>query len=169
MSNAITFAFGSFKHLEAAKLGLIKMPENEFLAQLRHLKNVFEVACFSSNLTSFTDHAWPFAREYDTRVIADIESGANIWETLSNGLETDAIYCANQIVDLKNKSKKPIKDLKDPKKPRDPKDPKNKGCTTYNTHRSLDGCFWEHNNKGESCVFEHYCSWCKTNFYGSGM
>jgi hypothetical protein len=84
MSNAITFGFGSFKHLEAAKLGLIKMPENEFLARLRHLKNVFEVARLSSNLTSFTDHAWQFAKEYDTRVIADIESGAKIWATLEH-------------------------------------------------------------------------------------
>ena len=159
-TNAITFAFGSFKHLEAAKMGLIHMPDDEFLARLRHLKNTFEVACLSSNLTSFTDHAWMIAREYDTRVVADIESGAKTWASLSNGLETDAIYCANQIVELKNKAKKP-KEPKDPKK--DKKDAKSKVCTTYNSHRASEGCVWEHNNTGESCVFKHYCSWCKTN------
>ena len=162
-TNAITFAYGSFKHLEAAKLGLIEMDDIEFLARLRHLKNVYEVACLSSNLNSFTDNAWQVAREYDTRVIADIESGAKTWSTLSKGLETDAIYCANQIVELKNKSKKPVKDPKDPKNSKVDKDRKTKACTTYNTHRSSEGCFWEHNNKGESCVFEHYCSWCKAN------
>ena len=162
-TNAITFAFGSFKHLEAAKLGLINMPDDEFLARLRHLKNTFEVACLSSNLTSFTDHAWQVAREYDTRVVADIESGAKTWATLSNGLETDAIYCANQIVELKNKAKKVPKDPKDLKKDPPKKDAKSKVCTTYNTHRASDGCVWEQNNKGESCVFKHYCSWCKLN------
>ena len=161
--NAICFAFGSFKHLEAAKLGLINMPEAEFLARLRHLKNVFEVACLSSNLSSFTDHAWQVAREYDSRVIADIESGVKTWESLANGLETDAIYCAKETVELKNKSKNILKEPKDPKKLRDPKDSKNKSCTTFNTHRASDGCYWEHNNKGETCVFEHFCSWCKTN------
>ena len=162
-TNAITFAYGSFKHLEAAKLGLIEMDDIEFLARLRHLKNVYEVACLSSNLNSFTDNAWQVAREYDTRVITDIESGAKTLSTLSKGLETDAIYCANQIVELKNKSKKPVKDPKDPKNSKVDKDRKTKACTTYNTHRSSEGCFWEHNNKGESCVFEHYCSWCKAN------
>lgn len=164
-TNAITFAFGSFKHLEAAKLGLIHMPDDEFLARLRHLKNTFEVACLSSNLTSFSDHSWQVAREYDTRVIADIESGAKSWATLSNGLETDAIYCANQIVELKNKSKKDPKTLKDPKDPakKSAKDPKAKPCTTFNTHRASDGCAWEQNNKGETCVFKHFCTWCKAN------
>ena len=162
--NAVTFAFGSFKHLEAVKLGLINMSDEEFLSRLRHLKNVFEVVCLSSNLTAFTDNAWQVAREYDTRVIADIESGAKHWETLSNGLETDAIYCAKETVENRNKAKKPSRDPpKDPKKPRDGKSSFSKVCSTFNTHRSSDGCFWEHSNKGETCVFDHFCSWCKAN------
>ena len=82
-------------------------------------------------------------------------------ETLANGLETDAIYCAKETVELKNKTKKSPKEPKLPK-PKDPKDSK-KACTTYNTHRSSEGCYWEHNNKGEVCIFEHFCSWCKSN------
>ena len=167
-TNAVTFAYGSFKHLEAAKLGLIKMPDDEFLARLRHLKNVFEVACLSSNLTSFTEYSWQVAREYDTRVISDIESGAKSWATLSNGLETDAIYCASQTVDLKTKAKQPKREPKDPNAPKDPKKTRGTGdqkrpCTTYNTHKSSEGCYWEHLNKGETCIFEHFCSWCKSN------
>ena len=65
--NAITFAYGSFKHLEAAKLGLINMSDGEFLARLRHLKNTFEIACLSSNLAFFSDQAWQVAREYVIR------------------------------------------------------------------------------------------------------
>ena len=45
---------------------------------------MFEVACLSTNLSSFTDTAWQLAREYDARVIADIEAGVKSWENLSN-------------------------------------------------------------------------------------
>ena len=163
--NAVTFAYGAFKHLEACKSGLIKnMSDIEFLARLRHLKNVFEIACLSSSLSSYSDPSWQIAREYDSRVIADIEAGTKSWDTMTMGLETDSIYCAKETVELRNK-KKP-RDLKNPKKEfeeKPKKDPKKYGCTTYNTHRASDGCYWEHLNKGETCVFEHFCSWCKAN------
>ena len=155
--NATSFAYGSFKHLEAAMLGLVQMSQSEFLARLRHLKNVYEVACLSSNLTSFCDPAWQLAREYDTRVVSDIESGAKTWTSLSNSLETDAIYCANQVVEQRNRTKKSKDSTKKSK------DTNGKACTTFNSHRSSDGCAWEHKNEGQTCVFEHYCSWCKTN------
>ena len=161
-TNAITFAYGSFKHLEAAKLGLIQMSDGEFLARLRHLKNTFDIACLSSNLASFSDHSWQVAREYDTRIVSDIESGVKTWETLSNGLETDALYCANQVIELKNKSKKGLKEVKKDDTIKKDK-AKIKMCTTFNTHQSSDGCAWEQRNEGESCVFKHFCSWCKSN------
>jgi hypothetical protein len=165
--NAVVFAYGSFKHLEAIKSGLIpNVSDDEFLTRLRHLKNVFEVVCLSSNLATFSDPAWQVAREYDSRIIADIESGVKTWEGLSNGLETDAIYVAKEIVELKNKAKKPSKDKTDKtdvKTEKPKKEPKGNGCTTYNTHRASEGCYWEHLNKGETCVYEHFCSWCKVN------
>ena len=89
--------------------------------------------------------------------MSDIESGAKTWASLSNSLETDAIYCANQIVEQKSKVKKPKDNVKKSK------DQAGKACTTYYSHRSSDGCAWEHKNEGQSCVFDHYCSWCKTN------
>ena len=168
-TNAITFAYGAIKHLEAVKSGLIKnMPDSEFLARLKHLRNVFEIACLSSPLTSFCDPSWQIAREYDSRLISDIESGNKSWDTLSNGLELDSIYCAKESIELKNRNKKqPTKGGADKKVPDDnikaKKDPKKSGCTTYNTHRASDGCYFEHNNEGKSCVYDHYCSWCKLN------
>ena len=160
--NAVLFAYGSFKHLEAVKLGLLNMNDTEFLARLRHLKNVFEIACLSSNISAYSDHSWQVAREYDIRVISDIESGVKTWSSLSNGLETDAIYCANQLIELRNKAKKGTKDPKESKDLKKSRDTK-KLCTTFNTHRASEGCYWEHNNRGETCIFEHYCSWCKEN------
>ena len=163
--NAVVFAFGSFKHLEAIMSGLIPgVSDTELLARIRHLKNVFEICCLSSNLQNFCDPAWQVAREYDNRVISDIESGAKYWGSLSNGLETDAIYVAKEIVELKNKSKKITpanRDKTDSKSDRPKKE--KPGCTTYNTFKGSEGCYWESQNKGESCVFDHFCSWCKTN------
>ena len=165
--NAVVFAYGSFKHLEALLSGLISnTSHDEILARVRHLKNVYEVACLSSNLATFAEPSWQVAREYDSRIISDIESGAKTWEGLSNGLETDAIYVAKEIVEQK-KAKKPVKIKSDQadvtKVEKSKKDPKANGCTTYNTHRASEGCYWEHLNKGEQCVFEHFCSWCKLN------
>lgn len=166
--NAITFAYGAIKHLHAVKSGLIHMTDNEFLARLKHIKNVFEIACMSSPLSSFSDPSWQVAREYDSRVIADIESGIKSWETLANGIEPDSIYMAKETVELrnkanakKNKSVDPSKKTKDDNVKRG--DPKKNGCTTYNTHRSSEGCFWESQHRGETCVYKHFCSWCKLN------
>ena len=159
--NAVAFAYGSFKHLEACKTGLIpNVSDQEFLARLRHLRNVFEIACLSNSLSSFSEAAWHIAREYDNRVISDIESGAKSWNSLSNGIEPDSIYCAKETVENRLKAKK-TSSSKDTKK--DPAKKDRKACTTFNTHRSSEGCFWEHQNKGKTCVFEHFSSRCKQN------
>ena len=164
--NAVAFAYGSFKHLEAIMTGLIPgVSETELIARVRHLKNVYEVCCLSSNLSTFAEPSWQVAREYDARIMSDIESGGKTWEGLSNGLETDAIYVAKEICELKNKKRAKTEktDKVDVKSDKSKKDPKSNGCTTYNTHRASDGCYWEHLNKGEKCVYDHFCSWCKTN------
>ena len=163
--NAVTFAYGAVKHLEAIKSGLLgHVSDTEFLSRLRHLRNVFEIVCLSSNLTSFSDPAWHIAREYDNRVMADIESGAKTWESLSNSIEPDSIYCAKETVENRNrlnKSKKPPASGNLSKKEGDK--PSKKPCTTYNSHRNSDGCYWEQSNEGKTCVFAHYCTWCKQN------
>ena len=161
--NAVSLAFGALKHLEACKSGLITVTDSEFLARIRHLKNVFEIACLSSKLDSFNENSWLVAREYDTRVISEIESGSKSWDSLSIGIEPDSIYCAKETVDirLKAKKKEPNPNPRGVKSGIEKKD--KKLCTTYNSHRSSEGCYWEHLNKGESCVFDHYCSWCKQN------
>jgi len=97
--NAITFGYGAIKHLIAAKSGLIRnMSDSEFLARLKHLQNVFEISCMSSPLSSFSDVSWQVAREYDARVVNDIESGVKSWDTLANGLEPDSIYMAKALL-----------------------------------------------------------------------
>ena len=167
--NAVVFAYGSLKHLEAIVSGQIpSVSETELLARIRHLKNVFEVVSLSSNLASFSEPAWQVAREYDNNISSDIESGAKTWEGLSIGLETDAIYVAKEVTELKNRPKTKAKEKTEKFEKSDKsdkaikKDPSS-GCTTYNTHRSSEGCYWESVNQGKTCVYDHSCSWCKTN------
>ena len=161
--NAVTFAYGAFKHLDAIKSGLLgNVSEAEFLARIRHLRNVFEIACLSSSLNSFSDPAWTIAREYDNRVMSDIESGAKNWNSLSNSIEPDAIYCAKETVDNRNRLNKVKKNV--PTNPMKKEGEKSKKvCTTFNTHRSSEGCYFEQQNEGKTCVYEHSCSWCKAN------
>ena len=86
------------------------------------------------------------AREYDNRVISDIGSGVKSWETLSNGIEPDSIYCAKELVENRQKLKKGP--LKPNEKSKDVGEKKaKKVCTTYNTHKSSNGCYWEQQNK----------------------
>ena len=162
--NAVTFGYGALKHLEAIKSGLIgHASDSEFLSRLRHLRNVFEIACLSSNLANFSDPAWHIAREYDNRVIADIESGAKTWESLSNSIEPDSIYCAKETVENRNRQNKSKKPAASNVSKKEGEKSSKKPCTTYNSHRSSDGCYWEQTNEGKSCVFAHYCTWCKSN------
>ena len=163
--NAVTFAYGALKHLEAIKSGLIGyVSDAEFLSRVRHLRNVFEIACLSSNLNSFSDPAWQIAREYDCRVIADIESGAKSWESLSNSIEPDSIYCAKETVENRNRQNRSKKvNLPNSSLKKEGDKPSKKVCTTYNSHRSSEGCYFEQQNEGKTCVYAHYCNWCKTN------
>ena len=131
----VCFAFGAMKHLEACKSGLIEVSDEEFLARLKHLKNVFEIAALSSKIDSYSEQSWLVAREYDSRVISDIEAGGKSWETLSDGIEPDSIYCAKEVVQNRPQIKKTGNKDKDRRnideKPKSVK----KLCTTYNTHR----------------------------------
>ena len=56
--NVVCFAFGAMKHLEACKSGLIEVSDEEFLARLKHLKNVFEIAALSSKIDSYSEQSW---------------------------------------------------------------------------------------------------------------
>ena len=86
--------------MEAILTGLIP----DFIARSRHLKNVYEVCSLSSNLSTVSEPSWQVAREYDARITSDIESGAKTWEGLLNVLQTDIIYVAKEICELKNRT-----------------------------------------------------------------
>ena len=87
-------------------------------------------------------------REYDRRLISDIEVGLKSWDTLKNCIDPTCWHFAKEIVSQTFPG------------PQISKSP-NKGpklCTTWNKFRK-QGCQYEHNS-GLKCNFLHQCSLC---------
>ena len=148
------YSYGSLKHILALNDGTLPyISKDEFNAWLQHLINCMEIVCLGSSLSEYDGHCWRVAREYDNRVIRDIEHGLKKWGTLEKTIDPTAWTFAREVV---------------PKSKPNPQGTKNntggggqKACTTFNTFRN-PGCHYEHTNPGEKCVYLHFCSHCRT-------
>ena len=112
---------------------------------------MLEIVCLSSLVGDFDSNAWHIRKEYDARVISDIEVQIKKWETLDKAIDPGAWQFAKEFV-AKSKTTGPNQSKTQGNSTRI--------CSTWNTFRN-DGCSWEHSNPGESCVFLHICSKCK--------
>ena len=129
--------------------------KSEFIARLSHLINVVEISCLASGLSDFDSYGWRVAREYDSKVISDIEQGSKTWGNLGKNIDPMSWQFAKELV---------------PKSPPKPTAPVNSNksssgnplriCTTWNTYRKENVCHYESTNPGETCVFSHICSKC---------
>ena len=154
--NLALFAYGSVKHFLALKDGTLPDVEpSEFISRLQHTLNVLEITCLGSNLSEFDSHSWRIGREYDQKVIRDIEQGFKAWNTFDRSIDPTSWAYARELVPPKSRPNNVGKSG-------DPKQVGGSGkvCTTWNTFKK-DGCHYEHNNPGEVCVFQHFCSKCK--------
>ena len=143
------FAYGSVKHLLALCNGTLpSVSQLEFNNRLQHLCHVFEILCLSSSLSDFDTQQWRVAREYDRKIISDIEFGLKQWESLKNCIDPTGWSYAKQMVTQNQ-------EFANSKSP----DRGQKICTTYNNFRK-QGCHYEHST-GKSCIFLHQCSVCK--------
>ena len=59
----------------------------EYLARLQHLCNVFEMTCLGSSLADFDHYSWRVAKEYDSRIVKDIEMGYKSWTSLDRNFD----------------------------------------------------------------------------------
>ena len=147
--NLALFSYGSIKHLLALMDGTLQQVSNsEFVNRLQHILNVLEISCLGSSMSDFDTHAWKVGREYDSKIVRDIETGHKSWETLGSSIDPTAWAFAKELVPPKTK----------PNNDRNTKS--QKICTTWNTFKD-SGCHYEHNNAGETCVYQHICSKCK--------
>ena len=81
--NLALYTFGSVKHLLALVDGTLSpISHIELKNRLIHLANTLEIVCLSSSLDDFDSPEWQVGREYDRRLISDIEVGLKSWDTL---------------------------------------------------------------------------------------
>ena len=122
---------------------------------MQHVINVLEICCLGSNLSDFDNYGWRVSREYDNKIVQEIELGLRKWETLSKTICPTAWTYAKELVP-KQKSSPPQNRTNGTSNPSN-----QRLCTTWNTFRK-PGCSFENNNPGEQCVYLHVCSKCKT-------
>ena len=145
------------KHLLALCDGTLpQVTHVEFIARLQHLLNVFEITCLGSNISDLDNYGFRVARDYDEKIVSDIESTNKSWESLGKNIDAMAWAYSKEL----NPRTKP--NLPNPStKSNNISGSNQKLCTTYNTFRK-DGCHYEHTNPGESCVYLHVCSRCRS-------
>ena len=150
--NLSLFFYGTIKHLLLLSNGTLPAISNlEFNARLQHILNVLEIVCLESDLTDFESYSWKVAREYDSKIIKDIEAGFKKWLTLDQCIDSSAWTYAQKMITRGGKGGNQNSKSQNNSQ---------KMCTTWNTFRK-DGCSFEHNNPEERCIFLHHCSTCK--------
>ena len=77
---------------------LSPVSEIKFKNRLQHLANTFEITCLSSSLSDFNSPEWQISREYDRRLISDLEVGLKSWDTLKNCIDPTCWSYAKEVV-----------------------------------------------------------------------
>ena len=159
--NLPLYTYGAISELESALSGRsAPLPEGEFLAKLRHIRNVLDVCCLNSESTDFKGYGWVIAKDYCLKVENDIEQQSNSWETVSAGIQTSQLLLAQMDFPKPLQPKVPLKSGTASAAAGDGKDKKAR-CTTYNSCKTEDKCDFEIRNPDKKCFLKHECSWCK--------
>ena len=93
---------------------------------------------------------WQIGRDYDHRIISDIEVGLKSWDSLKKCFDPTCWSLAKELVPKLNQVSQNFN--KSPNRA-------HKLCTTCNKF-CKQGCQFEHSNPGQSCIFIHKCSIC---------
>ena len=153
--NLALFAYGSLRHFLALTDGTLPaVKQTELISRLQHCVNVLDIVCLGSTLTDFDTHAWKVGKEYDAKIIRDIEQGLKHWDTLDRAIDPTAWTYAKELAPPKPKPNSQVG------KVGQSTGSGGKMCTTWNGFKK-DGCHYEANNPGETCVFQHVCNKCK--------
>ena len=148
------FCYGSLRHLLALNDGTLpKVSPQEYNSRLQHLINVLEIALLGSGLNDYDSPAWRVSRDYNEKIVKDVEFGIKSFEFLSKSIDPMAWTLAKEL-------QKPSKSNPQNGKSNVSNNGTQKMCTTWNSFRN-EGCQWEHSHPGESCVYQHICSFCK--------
>jgi len=150
--NQNLWSFGFIKHLVATKTGVLPpLPQEEEVARLRHFLDIMETTALHSVGSDFQCHGWQIARDYDTRVMADLEQGEVSWSTIATAASVTRNY--NQAVHCNPK----------PAPARVGRGAQGGGADDGDAPRICKGfnegtCTFEAANR--PCKYSHICSFC---------
>merc|ERR1719319_318471 len=152
--NMNLWCYGFVKHLLATKTGTLpQLPPEEEVARMRHFLDVLETAALHSTATDFQCQGWTIARDFDSRVMADLDQGEVTWPTISTAAcvirnYQQAVHCCQ---------------VRPP--PRREEGASQPICASYNTTAATtegSNCRFESLNPGRTCRYRHACSRCAT-------
>ena len=97
--NLALFSYGSIEHLLSLSNGTLPpVSKEEYNSRLQHILNVLEIACLGSGIRDFDTHSWRIAREYDSKILEDVEQGYKHWLTLNKCIDPTAWTTARELV-----------------------------------------------------------------------
>ena len=169
--NLPLYTYGAVSELESSLSGRSEaMSEEEFLAKLRHIKNILDVCCLNSESTDFKGYGWTLAKDYAQKVEGEIEQKISSWVGLSAGVQTSQLLLA-QMDNPKPAGRPPPRATDRPTdRPADKLGEKGGGkiapkprCPTYNSCKTEDKCEYELSHPETKCILKHECNWCKSN------
>ena len=63
------------------------MSDTEFTGRMQHFMNVMEATATLSTQADFQSPAWQIARDYDAKVMSDIEHGRKGWDGVASSVD----------------------------------------------------------------------------------
>ena len=133
----------------------VSMPIPVVLGKLRHLKNTLEICCQNSTSSEFTGFGWTLAKDYSTKLVAEIEQGRATWQDMGLEVKTSTLMSATM------ENPRPALKPDTNRRKLEDKSDKKEICATYNKCTTENKCDYEVQNPGKTCQRKHECSWCK--------
>ena len=107
--------------------------------------------------SDFSHFSWQRARNYNSRIFADLDQGVLSWSTISAKLDPTSMMQAIEAVPKPDPGKK---EEKKEKKKSDESPP----CSKWNACDEPGKCQWEVENPSKKCSRPHICSYCFKQF-----
>ena len=162
--NLSAFGYASLAELETCLMSKDNsISQEELLARIRHMKNVFEVCCLNSKDSDLKNYGWILARDYAAKVSNRVEQGFVSWEEMPPGVQTADLVSA-QCDYPRPLPRQEKEEKKEKEKDRESRESRQKRlCTSYNTCSTEYKCDYEVNNPDKECQRIHECTWCRKN------
>lgn len=152
------FLYGYIAQILASRQGVISpMSDQELTGRLQHLLHLLELTATYSTNQDFCSYAWQRARNYNSRIFADLDTGVLTWPTISSKLDPTSMMQAIEAVPKPDLKKK--KDDENPKKKSD-----EAPCPKWNNCDVSGKCQYEVDNPAKKCNKPHICSFCHSKF-----